>query len=161
VNRSIPMLVVGLVFGGLTGFLLAASYSVTLDGHDHSTGHSADAYSPLDAAAHDHSEVVRLPAHNAPIVQAVLHADPLGGWNLQVVTENFRFAPENVSLDHVAGEGHAHVYVNGVKLARLYGNWMQLTGVQSGDVVSVSLNSNDHKTFAVDNRAISAQVTIP
>lgn len=159
-DRSLPMLAIGLVFGGLAGFLVAASYGVTLDGHDHSTDHGGDTHLVADAA-HDHSEVIRLDPANAPSIQAILHADPAGGWNLEVTTENFRFSPENVSLDHVDGEGHAHVYINGIKQARLYGNWMQLSGAKTGDVVSVSLNSNDHKEFSVDGRAVSSQITIP
>ncbi len=160
-NRSIPMLVIGLVFGGLGGFLVAASYGVTFDGHDHATDHGGETHASTEASSHDHSEIIRLSATNAPSIQATLHMDPAGGWNLQVSTENFRFSPENVSLEHIDGEGHAHVYVNGIKQARLYGNWMQLSGAKSGDVISVSLNSNDHKVFSVDGRAISSQVTVP
>ena len=158
-NRAIPMLLIGLVFGGLVGFLLAAGYGVTLDGHDHATDHGD--HSAHKAAAHDHSEVVTLAAEGAPTVLAILHADPAGGYNLEVQTENFRFSPERVSQDHVNGEGHAHVYVNSEKIARLYGNWMQLPAISSGDVVSVSLSSNDHKQLSVEGRAISAQVTLP
>jgi hypothetical protein len=34
-DRSIPMLLIGLVFGGGIGFTVAASNGITLDGHDH------------------------------------------------------------------------------------------------------------------------------
>ncbi|MDG2339602.1 MAG: hypothetical protein P8L32_00195 [Paracoccaceae bacterium] len=160
-NRTIPMLAIGLIFGTLVGFLIAAGYGVTLDGHDHETAHADTSLAEAETASHDHSEVITLDAAMAPTIEAILHVDPAGGWNLEVVVQNFRFAPEHVSQDHIAGEGHAHVYVNGAKIARLYGNWFQLAGVKSGDAVSISLNSNDHKAFAVNNRAISTQVTIP
>lgn len=152
-NRSIPMLLIGLIFGGLAGFLLAAGYGVTLDGHDHETGH--------EAQSHDHSESIDFDDTNAPTVEAILHTDPMGGWNLEVKTRNFRFAPEHVSTAHVDGEGHAHVYVNGDKIGRLYGNWMQLPGVASGDVVAVTLSSNDHKTLSVDDKDVETSVTVP
>lgn len=159
------MLLIGLIFGALVGFLVAAGYGVTLNGHDHETDHLTDhsetAHSGAEAPSHDHSEVIALEAENAPIIDAILHADPAGGWNLEVTTQNFRFAPDHVSQDYIEGEGHAHIYVNGEKLARLYGNWFQLADVTAGDIVSVSLNSNDHKVFAVDNRAISTQITVP
>ncbi|MDG1737374.1 MAG: hypothetical protein P8L68_14320 [Paracoccaceae bacterium] len=160
-NRSIPMLLIGLVFGGLAGFLIAASNGVTLDGHDHTTDHSGETHATTEANTHNHAEVIHLKEADAPSIHTLLHADPAGGWNLEVLTENFRFSPENVSLAHIDGEGHAHVYVNGIKQARLYGNWMQLSGAKSGDLVSVSLNSNDHKALSVDGRAVSSQVTIP
>jgi len=41
-QRSLSLLFIGLFFGAGLGFLVAASYGVTLDGHDH-------------AAPHDHS----------------------------------------------------------------------------------------------------------
>jgi hypothetical protein len=31
-----------------------------------------------------------------------------GGFNVQVVTENFVWRPELASMQHVSGEGHAH-----------------------------------------------------
>ena len=157
-NRSIPMLLIGLVFGGLTGFLLAAGYGVTLDGHDHD--HNAAPSS--NGTSHAHDDALRIEdGEIVPSVDVRLHADPAGGWNIQVLTNNFRFSPERVSRDHVAGEGHAHAYLNGVKIARLYSAWMQLPSVESGDVISVGLYSNDHKALAVGQKAIVAYVTIP
>ena len=157
-NRAIPMLIIGLLFGGLAGFLLAASYGITLDGHDHASDHGVEAH---ETRGHAHTEVLQLSDENAPLVTATLHADPMGGWNLEVATENFRFAPEHVSTSHVNGEGHAHVYINGQKISRLYGNWMQLPAVNSGDVVAVILSSNDHKTLALDGKSISASLSVP
>lgn len=158
-NRSIPMLLIGLAFGGLAGFLLAAGYGVTLDGHDHDTDHEATANASAD---HSHVTVLDLPEGGwAPTVDVTLHADPAGGWNIELKTTDFRFSPEHVSQPHIDGEGHAHVYVNGEKIARLYGHWMQLPAVSTGDIVSVGLYSNDHKSLAIGRRAINAQVTIP
>ena len=154
------MLVIGLIFGGLAGFLLAANYGVTLDGHDHATDHATADRADMEAGAHDHSEIIDLSGFSEPSVQAVLHIDPMGGWNLEVTTENFRFAPENVSTTHIIGEGHAHVYVNGNKIARLYGNWMQMPSLNAGDVVAVTLSSNDHKTLAVGAKAITSTLTV-
>ena len=50
---------------------------------------------------------------NAPSVSATIKVDPVGGYNLHVMVKNFRFAPENASGEHVAGEGHGHIFVNG------------------------------------------------
>jgi len=48
-----------------------------------------------------------------PRVDLVIHKDARSGRNLEIVTENFRFSPE-----HGAGEGHAHLYIDGKKIAR-------------------------------------------
>jgi len=158
-TRSIPMLLIGLVFGALIGFLLTATYGTALGGDDHADDHGGTSQN----AAHDMGamEVIDLEPAVAPVVKAIIHPDPMGGWNLEVQTTNFRFSPENVSTQHIEGEGHAHVFVNGKKVARIYGPWMQLTGVQSGDVISVGLNANNHKALAVNGQPITATATIP
>lgn len=158
-SRSLALFAIGLVFGGGAGFLFAASNGITLDGHDHSdpSHHGA-------AATHDHahSSAVNLPAgENAPRLEIELLKDPMSGWNLHVMPRNFRFSPENASLEDKPGEGHAHVYVNGTKLARLYGNWMHIPDLPKGEVeVEVSLNANSHSPLTVDDVPVSASVKV-
>ena len=158
-SRSLALFAIGLVFGGGAGFLFAAANGVTLDGHDHSdpSHHGA-------TASHDHSHAaaVNLPAgENAPGLEIESLKDPMSGWNLHVMPRNFRFSPENASLEDKPGEGHAHVYVNGTKLARLYGNWMHIPDLPKGEVeVEVSLNANSHSPLTVDNVPVSASVTV-
>ncbi|SIQ54773.1 hypothetical protein SAMN05421641_10988 [Paracoccus thiocyanatus] len=50
-DRSIPMLLIGLIFGGGMGFVAAAANGITLDGHHH--------------GAHDHGAPIDLPAGSA------------------------------------------------------------------------------------------------
>jgi len=96
-------------------------------------------------------------AIDAPGVAIMLHAGPMAGHNLHVMTENFAFAPENASLENTAGEGHAHVYVNGAKLGRLYGAWMHLDALPKGEVkITVTLNSNDHRPLSVAGEPAAA-----
>ena len=55
---------------------------------------------------------VDLPAMDADAamsVEVMVHPDPLGGYNLQVVPTGFEFTPQNVDGDHVAGEGSSSV----------------------------------------------------
>ena len=85
----------------------------------------------------------------------------MSGWNLHIETENFSFSPENASLAHIDGEGHAHVYINGVKLGRFYGPWVHLDDLPEGEVtVEVTLNANDHRFLAVGDVALSQTLTI-
>ncbi|MFZ5964702.1 hypothetical protein ACOXXX_17300 [Thalassococcus sp. BH17M4-6] len=160
-DRSIPMLLIGLVFGGGLGFMTAAANGVTLDGHDHDHDHHGGADSAAHAAMHEGPPQSLPQGANAPTLDIAVTPDPVSGWNLHVMTTHFAFAPEQAGLDHVAGEGHAHVYVNGKKIARLYGPWMHI-GALPGDAatVTVTLNANDHRPLAVGDAPLSRSVEV-
>ncbi len=165
-DRTLTLFAIGLVFGGGVGFTLAASNGVTLDGHDHglSDGHAAMTTASAGHAAGGgdharmHSQPIMLAAAEAPDLTFSVTPDPISGHNLQVVTQGFTFAPQHASGAHVAGEGHAHIYVNGAKLARLYGPWLHLPALPKGEVtVEVTLTANDHRPLMVDGEAITAR----
>ncbi len=156
-SRALSLFAIGLVFGGGLGFVVAAGNGITFDGHDHANA--------MDHANMDHDMMHNVPLEvsemNAPKVTVFVTLDPMDGYNLHVQTENFTFTPQAASLDNVAGEGHAHVYINDVKLTRLYGEWMHLAALPKGDVtVKVTLNSNNHSPFAVLGKTISASTTV-
>jgi hypothetical protein len=159
VDRT-AMLLIGLVFGAGIGFVVAAGAGVTLDGHDHGT------QAGRDTAAGGHAEMheapVALPEDaSIPTLALDLRPDPLAGWNLHVVTEHFAFAPEKAGATHVPGEGHAHVYVDGGKIARLYGPWMHIPSLPQGATVEVTLNANDHRPLSADGQVVASAVQVP
>lgn len=88
--------------------------------------------------------------------------DAMSGYNLEVVTTGFLFTPENVNGENVAGSGHAHLYVDGVKVTRLYTSWYHLKALAAGDhEIKVTLSNNDHSDMTFDGGlAISSAVTI-
>lgn len=97
----------------------------------------------------------------APTVALSATPDPISGVNVQVTTTGFRFAPEHASSEPVAGEGHAHLYVDGEKVTRLYTPWYHLAGLEPGEhTVTVSLNDNDHEALEVDGAPIEASTTV-
>ena len=157
-SRTLSLFAIGIVFGGGIGFVTAAGMGITFDGHDHiePANHSA---------GNDHAMMqdtpVDVPAADAPLVTIMLKPDPMAGYNLHVMTENFAFSPERASLENITGEGHAHVYINGEKLGRLYGAWMHLDSLPQGAVeIEVTLNTNNHRPMAVNGTPISAFQTI-
>lgn len=156
-TRSVALFLIGLFFGGGAGFLLAASYGITLDGHDH-----GDPAQHAGGVEHHHADPLVLPADAAaPTLAVELITDPTGGWNLHLRTTGFAFAPEHASGTHVPGEGHAHVYANGEKLGRIYGNWSHIGTLPKGPVeVTVTLNTNDHRPIMVGDRPLEASVTV-
>ena len=112
--------------------------------------------------AHAHGKVLMMPAGRAaPSLKILLTRDAVRGWNLHVQTRNFKFAPEHASGKHVEGEGHAHIYVNGKKIARLYGPWFHIGELSAaGAEVRVTLNANDHRDLMVGGKAVAATVLV-
>jgi len=105
-----------------------------------------------------HGQPITLAAEDAPSLAIRATPDPMSGHNLFVETEGFAFAPQNASGDNQPGEGHAHVYVNGAKIGRLYGPWLHLPDLPKGEVtVEVTLNANDHRPLAVNGAPITAR----
>ena len=105
--------------------------------------------------------VLEMDADEAPSVD--LQVIPLvdGSFNVRVATRNFVFTPELVDRAGVPGEGHAHLYVDGVKVARIYGEWHHLSSLpEDAETVSVTLYANDHRAFAVDGVTVSASVAV-
>lgn len=166
-DRSIPLLLIGLVFGSGIGFLVAASTGATLDGHDHETGHetghdtaNATQDAEHDHSQHDHSELVDVTGP-APTLDIEMIPDSMAGWNLHLKVSNFRFSGEHAGQDSVEGEGHAHLHVNGTKITRVYGDWYYIESLPEGtSTIEVGLYTNDHKGFSVDGQQIKQTVTV-
>lgn len=158
-DRSLALFAIGLIFGGGIGFAIAASNGVTFDGHDHDDPavHGGVNHGGADHARM-HGQHIALAAEDAPSLAIRVTPDPMSGHNLFVETEGFAFAPQNASGDNQPGEGHAHVYVNGAKIGRLYGPWLHLPDLPKGAVtVEVTLNANDHRPLAVNGAPITAR----
>lgn len=98
--------------------------------------------------------------NKVPRVSIELHEDALAGYNLEVKVSNFEFAPEHVNGNVKENEGHAHVYVNGTKYARLYGSWMHLPAAlftAKENEVRVTLNANDHSDLAYEGALVEVR----
>jgi len=124
---------------------------------------SGDTGRLLKATSADGHRLREIPADGAPSVRLRVAEDPAGGWNLHLITERFRFTPERSGGPARAGEGHAHLYLDGEKIARLYGPWYHLDGsaVPPGEhTLTVSLNANDHTVWAVDGEEIDDEATV-
>ena len=82
------------------------------------------------------------------------------GINLHIEIDNWAFTPDQLGSTTVPNEGHVHVYLNGTKTTRMYGDWVSLGDLAPGTYqVAVTLNGNDHREFAVDGEVISAETT--
>ena len=96
-----------------------------------------------------------------PTLNTDIYADPVGGWNLNVKTSNFTFDAAAAGRDNVEGNGHAHVYVNGMKLGRIYGDWYHIASLPKGrHEISVSLYANDHRGLALGGAKITSTTKV-
>lgn len=130
-------------------------------GNDSTTSAGEDAPTTTE---HSHAAVEDVTYTPVPSLSIEVLEDPMSGWNLHASVENFRLAPEHVSTDPVDGEGHMHLYIDGEKITRLYGEWYALGTLSPGEhQVRVELSANDHATLGVDGVAISesVMVTVP
>lgn len=106
---------------------------------------------------HEHMQKhsVDMKGENAASLHVNLVHDNMSGHNLEIVTDNFNFAPDKAGLEHVHGEGHAHLYINNVKTARIYHSWYHLPQLRPGKYeITVTLNANDHRVYTVDGEPI-------
>ena len=123
-----------------------------IDSRDNHTGDDG-------AAVHDHSATKEATGDSSVSLKVI--EDPHAGWNVHVTLTDFRLAPERASTEHVDGEGHMHLYVDGEKVTRLYGLWHHLDYLAPGErEVRVELSANDHTTITSDGKPISDAVVV-
>ena len=88
-------------------------------------------------------------------------ADADGVIDVHIITEGFRFAPELVDQPHTPGSGHAHIYLDGVKLGRVFEPDYHIADAPPGErEVRVSLNTNDHSELVFDGKKVEDTVTV-
>ncbi len=112
-----------------------------------------------DHSQHDHGQLeVTDFGQNTPLpsVKFSIEEDAMSGWNIHIETHNFHFTPEKINDDAISNEGHAHLYVDDFKMARLYSNWYHLKTLTPGEhTVRISLNANDHSEWSHQGQTIS------
>lgn len=113
------------------------------------------------AHMHAHGQIEVADFEKIPGVALEVTKDAVGGWNIHLLTRNFTFAPERVNSEPAVGEGHAHLYVDGEKVARLYGEWFHLGRLTSGrHIIKVTLNANDHAELVLHGEQIVASQAV-
>jgi hypothetical protein len=121
---------------------------------------SPDAVKIAPKVEHHHS--VAIPKGQAvPKITLQITPDAMKGWNMNIQTENFIFAPERVGQSSKTTEGHAHFFLNGKKIARLYGPWAHIPSLPKGkNELKVSLNTNMHEDLTEQGKVIEATTIV-
>ncbi len=96
-----------------------------------------------------------------PTIVTAIKKDPVGGWNLNLKTTNFIYNAAAAGLNNKKGEGHAHVYINGIKHARIYGDWFHISALPRGhNVILVTLNANDHSALSLNGSTVEHELMV-
>jgi len=117
----------------------------------------------MDTMEHSHAMLEVDDSQPIPSVSLEALKDAEDGYNVRISVENFKLIPENVNGNPTPGEGHAHIFVNGTKIARLYGEWFHIGAdkLESGsNTIEVTLNANDHSEWVHDEEHIADTVTV-
>ena len=117
---------------------------------------------PSQAQSNSAFSVHEITQESAPKATLDIQKDPTGGFNVQVVTTNFVWRPEMASMQHFPGEGHAHVYLDGRKIMRIYNEWFHLNTYQfstrSGEqLLSIEFVGNDHAPYTIQGLPVGAE----
>lgn len=142
-NSLIVMVIVGVLVGWLVGFAVGNSVATSDSGSDseqeiEEVNYSGDAEVNVGAAE-----------------------DSMGGYNVSISTENFTFTPNNAGGKNVENQGHAHIYVDGKKVGRVYGDWYYLPALEEGEhTITVALTNNDHTPVVVDGQEVEASIDV-
>lgn len=83
------------------------------------------------------------------------------GYTVTVHTQDFTFSQDLAGLYHVPGMGHGHLYVGGAKIGRMYQATAAIGALPPGrHEVRVTLNTNDHRAYVVDDSPVTASAVI-
>ena len=123
---------------------------------------------PTHAQANSAASVHEIVQEAAPKATLEIQKDPTGGFNVHVVTTNFLWRPEMASMQYKPGEGHAHVYLDGRKIMRIYNEWFHLNTYQFStkpgeQLLSIEFVGNDHAPYTIQGLPVGAEqiVDIP
>ena len=119
---------------------------------------SSESNSAMDHGSADHGPM----ESTVPVeVEIAAEWDSTGGLHISIETEGWRWAPEEVNGDNSPGAGHAHVYVDGEKVGRIYGSYHYLPSLEPGShEVRVSLNANEHNELTWQGSPLEASTTV-
>ena len=129
------------------------------------------------AARMDHSHMpIEVPIQAAiPALSTSLSVDPMSGYNLELDVRNYHMMPppEDMTMDDMMSaftepesgwlQGHAHLYVNGKKIQRVYGRYVHLpkTLFKPGtNSISVTLNNHGHMHWTVGGKKLLSTLFI-
>lgn len=114
---------------------------------------------------HAHSMIQIPEAVALPGMSLSLDRDKMSGFNLQIETQNFELEPPELAgcCDEKVLEGHAHIFINGVKIYRAYSPYIHLPAdlfLPGINQIMVSLNDHEHNTWSLGSKMLMSTLVI-
>ena len=125
-------------------FLIILSF-ITLNLYAHHPGNKIEAISPY------------------PTIDLKVFKDSMDGYNLYIDLKNFNLDPSQVGKENRDNTGHLHLYVNDIKIARVYSKWFHIPQRYFNlekNLIKVTLNANMHDEFTINEKPIVAEIEI-
>lgn len=141
-----------------TSATTAASTDAT-EPMDHEDGESMD---DMEHTDHEHGEGREWEGPgDAPVIDVSVTGNPEDGWDVAVdIAGEFTFTDVD-TIEHVAGEGHTHLIVDGRVLGMVYEPTARIEELSPGaHTIEVTLASNDHSDYVVDGEVISGSTEV-
>ena len=126
-------------------FLIFIFLIFSLEAFAHHPGHKIEANKPY------------------PSVNLEIYEDNMDGYNLYIKLENFILTPMDVGKKNKSNSGHIHLYVNDIKIGRVYSNWFHIPGRYFNlkeNIIRITLNSNLHDSFAINGNPIESEIKV-
>ena len=131
----------------------------------------------MKGMVHDHKPISLPEEAEIPKINIAIFPDKKDGYNLHISLANFELEPpefESALIENppqftknkngkLIVDGHAHLYVNGKKISRLYGHYIHLPSAlfnQGINMIMVSLNAHSHDVWTLGNNQIMATLII-
>lgn len=149
-NKAFLLILMLSSFLPITNLKVQAQHNHDSNNHPEKTEHN-----------HTHKTLDISNKSNIPTLKINVSPDKMEGWNLEIKTTNFSFNPESINQNSNPNQGHAHLYINGKKITRIYGNWYYISELPKGkNEITVTLNTNLHEDLMVNGNIISDRVMI-
>jgi len=145
---ALPVVAIGVVFA----FYLSNSSPVE---HVHAAHHHQTQQVPENA----------LP----PEISLQVVKDAMSGFNLTLLLKNYQLMlpaadlAQTTVVDNASLSGHAHLYVNGEKIQRIYGRFIHVpkTLLKAGEnTIRVTLNNHNHANWSLDGEVVQSELTL-
>jgi len=98
-----------------------------------------------------------------PSVSLEILEDNMDGYNLYIKLVNFVLTPEDVGQKNQSNSGHMHLYVNDIKISRVYSNWFHIPSRYFSleeNIIRITLNSNLYDSLTINGNPIESEIKI-
>ena len=107
-----------------------------------------------------HGSKHEVPSDEAKPSVTILPSSELSadGLRIDIDVSDFEFIRVPDDAPHSPGRGHAHLYLNGLKLGRLYEPTASVGALSPGKYfLRIVLNTNDHRAYSVNGKIVASE----